>query len=156
MRRLTLFRLRQTCWRTRFIVLAVSLAVTSGAWLGTRDTATSNVSDLLRAGKLVAQVNDVPSHNRRYRASLVPTSNGWALRLANFEGQPISDAKLALQTWMPEEQTVVGRGASSVALGNGTYRIDGLQLGQRGWWNVRLDIMDSAVTDSLAFNLMIP
>ena len=34
----------------------------------------------------------------------------------------------------------------------GRYRVEGHRLDRHGWWNVRLAVAASAVTDSLAFN----
>jgi len=69
MRRLTMKALTTNCWRLRSLVLATTLVATSAAWYTNRRPA---LSELIRTGKLVAQVNDVPSHNHRYRATLRP------------------------------------------------------------------------------------
>src|SRR5690349_6213768 len=113
MRAPTTKQLRSQCWRLRFIVFAVILITSSGAWLGTRRGEAATISDLIRAGRIPAQLDDVPSHNRRYRASLLPPQkganglpSGWTLRLRGQDGTPVQDAALEVGVWMPEEPTV--------------------------------------------------
>ena len=157
MRRLTKSQLRLECWRLRFVALAVTLVASSAAWLGTQPVKAPTVAALIRAGKLPAQLENVPSHNRRYRASLIPVANAsWELRVAKSDGAPVSSATLILQSWMPEAPSVSGHRPEVVAEHNGDYRVDGLRLDRSGWWNVRLSVTDSGVTDSLAFNVIIP
>lgn len=163
MRCLTTVRLRVNRSPVRSVVLALTLVATTAGWLGTRRRETATVSDLIRAGKIPAQINDVPSHNRRYRASLLPLERAtesdvgdWQLRVETFDGVEISDAKLAVQPWMPENSSARGDRPRVTAAGNGVYRVEGLRLNPSGWWNVRLTVAYAGVTDSLAFNLMMP
>lgn len=163
MRAPTTKQLRSQCWRLRFIAFAVILITSSGAWLGKRRGEAATIPDLIRAGRIPAQLDDVPSHNRRYRASLLPPQNaandgssGWTLRLQAHDGTPVSNAALEVGVWMPEEPSVSEHRLRAIAERDGFYRLEKLRFDRPGWWNVKLSVKGPGVTDSLAFNLMIP
>ena len=162
MRRLTLPTMTTTCWRLRSLVLGGALVVTSAAWLTYREPRVSAIAESLRTGTLVAQLRDVPSHNRRYRATLQPeiTATGqiadWRLLIVTANGSTLASPTLALRSWMPEAPSVMGDRPAATELGRGTFRVAGLRLDRAGWWNVSLTITNAGVTDSLAFNLIVP
>ena len=157
MRGLTSHRLR-SCWPLRFFALAAILAATSGAWLGARRGEAATISALIRAGKVAAQLENVPSHNRRYRASLAPSNEEaeWELRVESSAHEPISGASLVMQASMPEEPRVSEYQPGIIPQGNGLYRVEGLRLRRSGWWNVKLAVTQWGVSDSLAFNVITP
>src|SRR6059058_2227317 len=111
MRRLTMKGLATKCWRLRSLALATILVATSAAWYTNRRPA---LSELIRTGKLVAQVNSVPSHNRRYRATLRPelTAAGhiadWQMLIETSNGNIPASPTLAVRSWMPEAPSVSG------------------------------------------------
>ena len=151
------------CWRARFMGFAAILIASSAAWLGVPHGKTSTIPELIRAGKLPAQLDNVPSHNRLYRASLRPsqnTTNGdgieWKLRLEKSDREPVSGASLVMQAWMPEEPALKEYRARAIADGDGVYRIEGLRLDRPGWWNLKLRVTHAGMTDSLAFNIIMP
>ena len=67
------------------MVYAAILAAVSGAWLGRAHERSATLPELIRAGKLPAQLSNVPSHNRLYRASLVPSRGECDLRIYQQE-----------------------------------------------------------------------
>jgi hypothetical protein len=70
-------------------------------------------------------------------------------------GAPVERAHLAIESWMPDDERAgVTSARVTRELGDGRYRVEGLRLGRRGWWNVRLTIAAPAAADSLAFNLV--
>ena len=153
MRRVTM----RSCWRARFVASAAILIATSAAWVGSRPNKAAMISELVRAGKLTAQLENVRSHNRRYRASLLPSRGaGWNLQLEKFDGETISGASLVMQAWMPESANVSPYQPRVIAEGRGTYRVEGLRFEKSGWWNVKLGISQAGLKDSLAFNLIVP
>jgi len=162
MRRLTLQSMTTTCWRLRSLALGVALVATSAAWLTNRRPEASSIAKSIRTGTLVAQLHDVPSHNRRYRATLEPeiTATGqiadWRMLIATSGGNAPGSATLVLRSWMPETPSVVSDSPKASYLGDGTFRVDGLRFRRPGWWNVSVTISDAGVTDSLAFNLIVP
>ena len=162
MRRLTR-QLCLSCWRMRFMGFAAMLIATSAAWLAVPHGKPSTIPELIRAGKLPAQLDNVPSHNRRYRASLLPSQYAtdrdgieWKLRLETSDREPISSASLVMQAWMPEAPAVNEHQPRVIADGGVGYRIEGLRLDRPGWWNLKLRVTHARITDSLAFNLILP
>ena len=110
-----------------------------------------------------SRLADIPSHNGVYRASLVPSSDPagqlesrvWTIAVETAIGAPVEDATLALETWMPDDDAAhATRPRVTGYLGDGRYRVEGVRFDQRGWWNVRLEIVAPGGTDSLAFNLV--
>ena len=151
------------CWQARFMGFAAILITTSAAWLGAPHGSTTTLPALIRAGKSPAQLDKVPSHNRVYRASLLPSQDGtnrdaieWKLLLEKPDREPVSGASLVMQAWMPEEPSMSEYQLRVIADGDGVYRVKGLRLDRPGWWNVRLSVTHAGVTDSLAFNLVVP
>ena len=109
------------------------------------------------------RLSSIPSHNGLYRASLISSpseghageGSAWMVELRTANGAPVERATLALESWMPDdEETGTRRARVTGYLGDGRYRVEGLRLDGRGWWNVRLTVAASAGTDSLAFNLI--
>lgn len=162
MRRLTFRSTVMKCWRLRSLVLVGTLGMTSTAWLAARKPAPAALAEMIRTGKLVAQVNDVPSHNGRYRATLRPefTEAGqladWRVLIETADGKVPARPTLAMRSWMPETPSVAADQPKVLYLGGGTFRADGLRFNRPGWWNVSVTISDAGVTDSLAFNLIVP
>jgi len=162
MRRLTLGFTIMTCWRLRSLVLAGTLGMASAAWLTPPSPESAPLGEMIRTGKLVAQVNNVPSHNRHYRASLRPelTAAGhlaaWRVLVETPDGNAPARPTLVMHSWMPEAPSVVGDQPKLLYLGGGTFRVDELRFSRPGWWNVSVTISDAGVTDSLAFNLIVP
>lgn len=113
-------------------------------------------SDVLKRA-VAAQLTDVPSHNRLYRASLVLTNDStWTLQLRLATGAPVSNAGIAMKAWMPEaEQHGELVPTVSEGLGNGDYRVRQLAFDQLGWWNLKVQVSAAGGTDSLAFNVIL-
>ena len=151
------------CWQARFMGFAAILIATSAARLGTPHGTTTTIPELIRDGKVTAQLDNVPSHNRIYRASLLPSQDGtsrdgieWKLLLEKSDGEPVSGASLVMQAWMPEEPVISAYQPLVIAGGNGVYRIEGLRLDRPGWWNMKLGVTHAGMADSLAFNIIVP
>ena len=112
----------------------------------------------------VAMLSDVPSHNRVYRASMVPSPDRiernrpltWTVEVRTAAGASVERATLSLESWMPDDESArVARPRATEELGGGRYRVGGIRFDHGGWWNVRLQISAAGVTDSLAFNLVL-
>lgn len=111
-----------------------------------------------------ALLSDIPSHNRAYRASMIPSpdpiernrSLTLTVEIRTAANAPVEGASLALESWMPDDDNVsVGRPRAIAELGDGFYRVEGLRFDSRGWWNLRLQISAAGMTDSLAFNVVL-
>ena len=135
------------------VVLALTLTATT--WPTTR-AAKRRGSDVMERA-VAARLNDVPSHNRLYRASLELTSDSvWVLRLRSASGAPVRKARVAMDAWMPEAE----RGAQELSstaeyAGGGSYRVRPMALDRSGWWNISVRIAAADRTDSLAFNVIL-
>jgi hypothetical protein len=112
----------------------------------------------------VALTSDVPSHNRIYRASMIPSpdpiernrSLTVTVEIRTAADAPVERGFLELESWMPDDETVSAVRPRAVAeLGGGRYRVEGLRFDAPGWWNVRVRIAAMGMTDSLAFNLVL-
>jgi hypothetical protein len=110
-----------------------------------------------------SRLADIASHDGVYRASLVPSSDPagrvgateWAVQVETMTGAPVESATLALESWMPDDDAIhTRRPRVTRYLGDGRYRVEGIDFDRSGWWNVRLQITAAGGTDSLAFNLV--
>jgi hypothetical protein len=110
-----------------------------------------------------SRLSAISSHNGAYRASLVPPAHAadrsgsaeWTVEVQTNNGAPVDGATLALESWMPDDDHVIAtRPRVTANLGGGRYRVDGIELDRRGWWNIKLQIVAAGGTDSLAFNLV--
>jgi len=137
------------------------------AWYGIRSNIAAAVAfvtviagwTMVRSGDASAvtfsRLTNIPSHNGVYRASMVAAgSNRWTIDIRSASGTRTSNASLALESWMPDDEGVATMRPAVTELADGRYLVDGLRLDRPGWWNVKLAISAAAGTDSLAFNLV--
>ena len=101
-------------------------------------------------GQIRAAVVDQPA----FIAAAVPQR--WIVRIETSFGAPIPDARVVVEAYMPESGERLRPSPVARSVGDGRYEIDGLRFTKPGWWNVGLAVGDKNVSDSLAFNLMIP
>jgi hypothetical protein len=78
----------------------------------------------------------------------------WVLALKTAAGQPVEDAKIAVDGGMPQH----GHGlptspAVTANLGGGKYRVDGMKFTMSGWWELRFAITATAGSDNAVFNV---
>ena len=106
---------------------------------------------------VAARLTDVPSHNRRYRATLDLTSDSvWTLRVGSPEGVTIRNAAVAMDVRMPEQGGVVHDTlVTTEDSRTDSYRVRPVPLDRPGWWNINVRIVAAGQTDSLAFNVIL-
>ena len=143
-------RIARTACRMWIPLAALALTVTASRWPRPRASA---VAERVVAARLA----NIPSHNRRYVASLDLTSDSvWFLRLRSASGVPIPNARLAVDAWMPEEERVARSAPTATDYSSaGRYRVTPLALDRPGWWNISVRISGAGLTDSLAFNVVL-
>lgn len=130
-------------------LVALALTVTATTWPRPRVALPQRIVN--------ARLTDVPSHNRLYRATLDLTSDSvWTLQLSSNSGEPIPNAAVAMDAWMPEQ----GRVAHVTPLATedslaGSYHVRPAPLDRQGWWNISVQIAAAGRTDSLAFNVIL-
>jgi hypothetical protein len=142
--------------------LATLVAILASVWV-MADASVTAAARPITVKPEVAFVRNIPSHNRVYRASLIPSTASitldrsltWALDVHATSGAPVPGAELALDSWMPDDPGAQLERPQVTDLGDGHYRIDGIRFDRRGWWNVKLQISKATVTDSLAFNIVL-
>lgn len=80
--------------------------------------------------------------------------HSWTIKLATPDGQPVSQARIALDGGMPQH----GHGLPTKPrvtreLEPGTYLVEGMKFSMGGWWDLRLDIAGAGAEDKAVFNL---
>lgn len=141
-------RIARVACRMWIPLVVLALTVTATTWPRPR------ASTVL--GRVVtARLSEIPSHNRLYVASLDLTSDSaWFVRLRSASGVPISNARLVMNAWMPEQERVAHFTTTATAHSSGgSYRLTPLALARPGWWNISVQISAAGRTDSLAFNV---
>ncbi|HUQ83949.1 MAG TPA: FixH family protein [Gemmatimonadaceae bacterium] len=110
-----------------------------------------------------SRLSAILSHNDVYRASLVAPSDppgttgsrAWVIEVQTATGRPVENAALSVESWMPDNDAVRATHPRVTGyFGAGRYHVEGLRFDHRGWWNVRLQVVGAAGTDSLAFNIV--
>ena len=116
------------------------------------------------APSVIASLGPITSHNGRMIGEVVEApqatsgtgeSDRWIVRLRTRAGVPVVAASVQVTASLPELGRIEAVRAARY-LGDGRYQIDSVSLGRPGWWNVALVVRARAVTDSLAFNLVVP
>lgn len=139
-----------------WIPLAVlALTITATTWPRSREMSPRNAAVISRV--VAAQLSDVPSHNRQYRASLDLTSDSvWIVRVQSASGVPVPDARVLMKAWMPEQERVTRAMPLATEYSSaGTYRVRPVALDEKGWWNFSVQIVGAGSSDSLAFNMIL-
>jgi len=157
-------RSRQARRQWAFISVATIVVAVASMWLITTSAEGSVSHPRFTTPVAFARLADIPSHNRLYRATMIPSPDpialdrtlSWTVEVRTAAGTPVEGAVLELESWMPDSEGVSApRPRVTANEGAGRYRIDGLRFDRRGWWNVKLRISAPAGTDSLAFNLIL-
>lgn len=78
----------------------------------------------------------------------------WTLHVETPEGAPVDDAVIAVSGGMPEHNHGMPTEPQvTEALGNGDYRVEGMQFQMGGWWTITFVIDAAGQQDSVTFNL---
>jgi hypothetical protein len=104
------------------------------------------------------------SEQRLFTATIRPASqpipvntlHRWTLHLETPDGQPITNATIAVDGDMPQH----GHGLPTQPqvtrqLGNGDYLVEGMKFQMGGWWVVDFTIDAAGKHDSVRFNLIL-
>jgi len=76
------------------------------------------------------------------------------LTLRTAAHAPVEGATIAVDGGMPQHGHGLPTGPRvTQALGDGTYRVEGVKFNMSGWWELRFRIASAAGTDSVTFNL---
>ena len=78
----------------------------------------------------------------------------WTLHVETVDGVPVDDAVIAVSGGMPEHNHGMPTEPQvTEALGNGDYRVEGMQFQMGGWWTITFVIDAAGQQDSVTFNL---
>lgn len=93
-----------------------------------------------------------------YTPSLDPVAinelHEWTLHVETAEGAPVDDALITVSGGMPEHNHGMPTEPKvTTSLGNGDYRVEGMQFQMGGWWTVTFVIDAAGQQDSVTFNL---
>lgn len=93
-----------------------------------------------------------------YTPSLDPIAinelHEWTLHVETADGAPVNDAVISVSGGMPEHNHGMPTEPKVTAsLGNGDYRVEGMQFQMGGWWTITFVIDAAGQQDSVTFNL---
>ena len=107
---------------------------------------------------------DKPTEAHLYIAEIAPVEtpvevgpmHAWTVELADAKGNPVSNARIAVDGGMPQH----GHGlptapAVTQDFGDGRYLVEGMRFNMGGWWEIDLRIDGPAGSDSVTFNLVL-
>ncbi len=79
----------------------------------------------------------------------------WTLHVETADGAPVEDAVITVSGGMPGHKSHGMPTAPQVteSLGNGDYRVEGMQFQMGGWWTITFTIDAAGQRDSITFNL---
>lgn len=85
---------------------------------------------------------------------LINELHQWTLHVETAEGVPVNDAVIAVSGGMPEHNHGMPTEPKvTESLGNGDYRVEGMQFQMGGWWTITFVIDAAGQQDSVTFNL---
>lgn len=82
--------------------------------------------------------------------------HAWQVRLATPDGQPVSQANIAIDGGMPQHgHGFPTRPRITRELQPGVYALEGMKFSMTGWWDMRLAIQAGDVSDTALFNVIV-
>ena len=147
--------------------VALAIAVAAGAaWSRSHAvpaTLARATSDEAVQSGVIKSFHRRGSHHGRYAAEVVAATplttevpQSWTIRLTDRDQNPLVNARVSVDAWMPETGERSATQSSARQVGDGDYRIDGLAFARTGWWKVALVIDGHSGVDSVAFNVVLP
>ncbi len=107
----------------------------------------------------------VDSENGHFQGRFSPDStplelqkiHSWTLELRDADGEPVRDARVAVQGGMPAHQhglPTVPEVAGEVEPGR--YRVDGIKFSMKGLWVFRLQVWAGSLSDEVVWQVELP
>ena len=144
-------------------VVAVGLVTLAATSVVTSTPAIESSRPAVLPGAAITAFGPITSHNGRFRSQVIQASpvvsdvpSPWIVQVATRDGRRVANAQLDVRASMPEGNSIAPLPLTSRYIGSGKYEIDDVRLTRPGWWNVALVIRYRGVTDSLAFNVILP
>lgn len=90
------------------------------------------------------------------RAITLNMLHSWTLRVTTPSGEPITDARVAVDGGMPQHgHGLPTRPQVTGQLGDGAYLIEGMKFQMAGWWVIDITIVAGGTRDTVRFNLLL-
>jgi hypothetical protein len=78
----------------------------------------------------------------------------WVVHVETMDGKPVTGASLTINGGMPQHgHDLPTRPRMTKELGNGDYRVEGIQFSMPGWWEFQVRVDREAAADTAIFNL---
>ena len=78
----------------------------------------------------------------------------WVVHVETQDGKPVSGASLSVRGGMPQHgHELPTQPRVTKDLGNGDYRVEGIQFSMPGWWEFQVRVTEASAADIAIFNL---
>ncbi len=146
---------RYFLWFGALLMLAAAIGGCAGAAAPAMQMSSNAPADTDFA---TARASDGGLFQVSYTPALEPIAinelHQWTLHVETAEGVPVDDAVIAVSGGMPEHNHGMPTEPQvTEALGNGDYRVEGMQFQMGGWWTITFVIDAAGQQDSVTFNL---
>jgi hypothetical protein len=82
--------------------------------------------------------------------------HSWTLYVETREGQPVENAKIAVDGGMPQHDHGFPTSPQVTReLGDGEYLVEGVKFNMAGWWEMSFAITANGQSDSITFNIVL-
>jgi hypothetical protein len=81
--------------------------------------------------------------------------HAWIVTVKTTDGQPVVDARLAVDGGMPQHGHGLPTRPQASDIGDGRYRVEGMRFNMSGWWVLKLGVEGPAGKDEAEFNLVL-
>jgi hypothetical protein len=90
------------------------------------------------------------------RPAAINQLHSWQIKLTKPDGQPISNARFAVDGGMPQHgHGLPTRPQVTPAQEPGSYLLEGMKFSMTGWWEIKLAIQSDEGTDKVTFNTVV-
>jgi hypothetical protein len=105
-----------------------------------------------------------PSTNGHFAVELEPPADGpvvgriqtWRLRVAERDGQPVTQARIAFSGGMPRHgHGFPTRPRVTQEISPGVYALEGVKFSMSGWWDLRFGLYAGERADTAVFNVVL-
>lgn len=94
------------------------------------------------------------SYKSKMQPIVINRIHGWVLHVETAGGEPVNEAKIAVDGGMPEhDHGLPTMPAVTRNLGDGDYLIEGLRFHMNGYWEIELTITAGGETDTVVIPL---
>ena len=89
------------------------------------------------------------SYESQLKPIVINQMHSWTLHIDNAEGEAVNDAVITVGGGMPQHNHGLATAPSIMAVGNGSYQLQGLRFHMMGHWELELNITICGVEDKV-------